>query len=142
MAVGPALGGRTGNTGIVDQHVEAAQVSDRLVEQMLHGLAVGHIAPGLGDRGIGPGKRRQRRIIDVARVNLGAFADEGPRDGQPDAVGACRHQHAQAVDVEIHSHSGKCSMTCVRHYYAFTASGGKAAAYMAATNPTQRGRLM
>ena len=92
----------TGNPGVVDEHVEAAEISGHFLEKPLHGLAVGHIAFRLGDGRIAHIERRQCRIIDIAGVNLGAFANERSRDGKPDAIGAGRDQHAQALDIEIH----------------------------------------
>jgi hypothetical protein len=88
------LRGRPGDAGIVDQHVEAAEFCQCLGEQVCDCLAVRDVARRRGDRGIAFRQRGQRRLVDIASVNLGPFAGKTARDRKPDPVAACADQHA------------------------------------------------
>ena len=64
--------------------------------------AVGDVADGLGELRVALPGGGQRRRVDVADVHARALAHEGAGDLQPDARRARRHQHAQALDAEVH----------------------------------------
>jgi hypothetical protein len=46
---------------------------------------------------------RQCGRIDIADADPGTFADEGPRDRQPDAAGAGTDHHTQSTKFQVHS---------------------------------------
>ena len=93
--------GRAGDAGVVDEAVEAAEIGDRFVDhagdlsrsetsQMRAGGAGGSCHAGLS----------RASCVDIADVDLGAFAQERLCGEQADATGAGRDQNAQAVDVQ------------------------------------------
>ena len=94
-------GGRAGDAGIVDQHVQAAQAGPDPVEQPVHGGLVGHVGDRGPDVGQGLAAAGQRRLVHVADVDLGPGLDQRAGDSQPDARGAGRDQRPPSVGAEV-----------------------------------------
>jgi len=84
---------QSGNAGVVDEHIEPAQRSDRLWHHALDFGAARHIAaPGdeAGDFLCDGGKRL---VVDVTDENLGAVRRKGTRKLAADAGRAGRYQY-------------------------------------------------
>ena len=94
--------GRSGDAGIVDKAVEAAEIGECGFEQRVDLRAVGDVAA----RGLDAGQRRrergQRRIVDVTDMNARAFAHERPCDFKPDATSAGSDEDACASQSKVH----------------------------------------
>ena len=74
----------------------------RLIEEPRDLGAVGDVADGLRELRVALPGGGQRRLVDVADVHARALAHEGAGDLEPDARRPRRHQHAQALDAEVH----------------------------------------
>jgi hypothetical protein len=87
----------TGDAGVVDQDVDAAQRAGGGLDEALDRGAVGHVAHGRGDRRIRVGDLLQRRLIDVADVHAVSAGRERRRDREADAAGSRRHHDPPSV---------------------------------------------
>ena len=86
---------RPGDAGVVDQHVEAAQLRDRLVEEGVDLVRLGDVAVDRAVvRALGPAAL-QRRLRDIADPDPGAVVGEGIGDGPADAGRAGGDQHSK-----------------------------------------------
>src|SRR5208283_3962950 len=88
--------GRTGDAGIVDEHIEAAEIFLDLEEQPLDiGLAgdVGAAGAGLS---VALTELGEKIAGDVADMNASSAGDQRFGDGEADAGSAGRHQGAHA----------------------------------------------
>ena len=90
------LDGRGGalDAGIVHQHVEAAQVFQRIVEPGVDLALAADVHLAGGDVGELAAELRERLLVHVADVDLGALGREGAGDGLADAVRRGGDHHA------------------------------------------------
>jgi hypothetical protein len=75
---------RPGDPGVVDEAVEAAKRRESVVEETCHLRPVGDVRLGAGHLRVSLCERAQPRLVHVARMHPGAFAQEGANDLQPD----------------------------------------------------------
>ena len=77
---------RAGNTGVVDQHVQAAQVRQSGGEHGRHRSLVGHVASHTSHRRVVVQGRRELARIDVTDKHLRAGLRKGPCCRQANAA--------------------------------------------------------
>ncbi len=97
-AQGDRLAGRggSGDAGVVDERVEAAEFGLDVVEKPRHRRGIGHVAHARGHAIAA--SAASARVVHVADVHPRAFAEERVDGREADAGGAGRHQDAQAVE--------------------------------------------
>jgi len=98
---------RTGDSRVVHQAVESAQVLHGVGEQRRDLRAVGHVAAGPGQRGIAAAKSRERALIHVAHVDARAFTHERACNLESDPRRPGGDQYTQSGDSHVH---GQCSL--------------------------------
>ena len=80
---------RTLGAGIVDQHVDSAEVADGDRQPGVDRLGVGEVDPGGGDERRRVTASLQRLLVHVAQVHPCALANEGVGHHATDATGSC-----------------------------------------------------
>src|SRR5438034_4922359 len=103
-----AARGRTGDPGVVDEHIETAQRAQRFLEETRDGGAIGDVANAAGQGRIGRGKRVERAFIDIAHVHTGALTDECARSRESNAARARGDEDASIVQLEVHGKGPEC----------------------------------
>ncbi|BDC28051.1 hypothetical protein NB2BOR_A23420 [Bordetella parapertussis] len=96
--------GRPGDPGVVDQHVQSAQLGQGMREPGVDPGFRGHVGTvraQAGQRGAG---RRQRLVRDVAHLHARAPFMEGAGDGQADAGRAGRNHDAATGEIVLMVH--------------------------------------
>ena len=92
----------TGDTGVIDQHVEAAEPGLGGVEKSVYIAQRGDVSPGRPGVGARCCKCFQRAIVDVANMYPRAIVYECLGDGEPNARRPCRDHDPQALHRYVH----------------------------------------
>jgi len=95
--------GRTGNAGIIDKNIDAAEMIRSGVNETRDSRAIGDVAlhgKRIRKRGVKAGKRRG---IDITNSESCAFTGKGARNFKSDPPGSGRNDHSQTVNVQVHA---------------------------------------
>src|SRR5260370_25707703 len=93
--------GRPGNAGIVDKAIKSAERVRRRIDKSRDGVAVGDIAQRCLQLRIAGCQCRERVAVDIANLDLRAFAQESAPDLAADAAGARANADPQTFDALV-----------------------------------------
>lgn len=91
-------GGRPGDTCIIDKDIEPPEPCHGIAEKTLHLPRIGYIADPHSQSGQGLSRGIQRRLVDIANVDLGPSGKESLRGGSADAGGRAGYDDPTALE--------------------------------------------
>ena len=106
--------GRPGDAGVVDQDVDAAELLERQLEQAIDRCLVRDVGRNRRHRGQLAAQPIERRLIDIARHDLGAGIDESLERDPADARAPRGQDRPLAIEPKIHVSSHR-PRPCGRH---------------------------